>query len=148
MTGTSLLEALFFLLPFMGILTKQGLVAFYSAQSLLTTDEKRIVMTSVCIRHRGHPQWWTWASHHLPTETPQLPSSEASWAWGWGRGAGAQCAVLWVMCWRQPSLCCLCACRCCGWVFIQVELNLKTIIFIFAIKYAESQDTQETLKIK
>ena len=27
-------------------------------------------------------------------------------------------------------------------------IKLKTIIFIFAIKYAKSQDTQETLKIK
>lgn len=35
-----------------------------------------------------------------------------------------------------------------SWVFIQLELNWKTIIFIFAIKYAKSQDTQETLKIK
>ena len=35
-----------------------------------------------------------------------------------------------------------------SWVFRQLELNWKTIFFIFAIKYAKSRGTQETLKIK
>lgn len=116
MTTTSLLEALFCLLPFMSILTKQGLVAFYSAQTLLTTDEKYTMPTSVCIRHQGPSSVVNLASHPSSgRDVPRcLPRKIAGHGW---QGAGVQCAVLWVMCWHHPisqARRCLCACRCCG----------------------------------
>lgn len=134
----------------MSILTKQGLVAFYSAQTLFTTDEKCTMPTSVCIRHQGPSSVVNLASHpSTRPETSPAASSEDSWACGRWQGAGVQCAVLWVMCWhtspRHTGVCVPVVAV--GWVFIQVELNVKTV-FIFAIKYAKSQDTQETLTIK
>lgn len=126
MIATSLLEALF-ILPFMGILTKQGLVAFYSAQTLLTTDEKCIMPTSVCIKHQGTSQ---------PSSCRDLPSCLPQKIAGHGGGGRVWCSV----CCSLGDVCLSLV----SWVFIQ--LDLKTIIFIFAIKYAKSQGTQETLK--
>lgn len=78
--------------PFYGILTKQGLVAFYSAQTLLATDEKRIMPTSVCSKLQGPSSLLNLGIPAVFLQRPPpLPSSEDSWAWG---GRGAVCSVL------------------------------------------------------